>query len=76
MLDLAGWLKQHIPKDDSSGASGTGLVHGDFRVDNLVFHPEEVGIDICLCVLYKFRIQNHIDYGPSRQFCCSSILLN
>ncbi|XP_020108345.1 probable acyl-CoA dehydrogenase IBR3 isoform X2 [Ananas comosus] len=41
MLDLAGWLKQHIPKDDSSGASGTGLVHGDFRVDNLVFHPEE-----------------------------------
>uniref|UniRef100_A0A1D1YFM1 Acyl-CoA dehydrogenase family member 11 n=1 Tax=Anthurium amnicola TaxID=1678845 RepID=A0A1D1YFM1_9ARAE len=39
MLDLAGWLKQHVPREDSSGASGTGLVHGDFRIDNLVFHP-------------------------------------
>ncbi|KAG1338726.1 putative acyl-CoA dehydrogenase IBR3 [Cocos nucifera] len=42
MLDLAGWLKQHIPHEDSSAASGTGLVHGDFRIDNLVFHPVEV----------------------------------
>ncbi|XP_038974440.1 probable acyl-CoA dehydrogenase IBR3 [Phoenix dactylifera] len=39
MLDLAGWLKQHIPHEDSSASSGTGLVHGDFRIDNLVFHP-------------------------------------
>ncbi|XP_010921618.2 probable acyl-CoA dehydrogenase IBR3 [Elaeis guineensis] len=41
MLDLASWLKQHIPQEDSSAASGTGLVHGDFRIDNLVFHPVE-----------------------------------
>ncbi|CAD6343436.1 unnamed protein product [Miscanthus lutarioriparius] len=41
MLDLARWLKEHVPKEDSSAASGTGLVHGDYRPDNLVFHPTE-----------------------------------
>ena len=42
MLDLARWLKERIPLEDSSALSGTGLVHGDFRIDNLVFHPVEV----------------------------------
>lgn len=42
MVDLAGWLKEHIPAEDSYASSGTGLVHGDFRIDNLVFHPTEV----------------------------------
>ncbi|XP_072959100.1 probable acyl-CoA dehydrogenase IBR3 [Typha angustifolia] len=41
MLELAGWLKKHTPQDDSCSGSGTGLVHGDFRIDNLVFHPTE-----------------------------------
>lgn len=41
MLQLADWLRQHIPLEDSSGASA-GIVHGDFRIDNLVFHPDEV----------------------------------
>ncbi|OVA02616.1 Aminoglycoside phosphotransferase [Macleaya cordata] len=40
MLELASWLRQHIPLEDSSGATG-GLVHGDFRIDNIVFHPVE-----------------------------------
>ncbi|KAF8387721.1 hypothetical protein HHK36_026375 [Tetracentron sinense] len=40
MLELGGWLLQHIPVEDSSGSTG-GLVHGDFRIDNLVFHPIE-----------------------------------
>ncbi|GMY27793.1 probable acyl-CoA dehydrogenase IBR3 [Fagus crenata] len=40
MLELANWLRQHIPVEDSSGAK-SGLVHGDFRIDNLVFHPNE-----------------------------------
>ncbi|KAK6146188.1 hypothetical protein DH2020_020057 [Rehmannia glutinosa] len=40
MLELADWLRQHIPLEDSSGAAA-GLVHGDFRIDNLVFHPTE-----------------------------------
>lgn len=41
MIELANWLRQHIPLEDSSGAT-SGLVHGDFRIDNLVFHPSEV----------------------------------
>ncbi|XAR57051.1 hypothetical protein NMG60_11025060 [Bertholletia excelsa] len=40
MLELADWLREHIPLEDSSG-SQSGLVHGDFRIDNLVFHPTE-----------------------------------
>ncbi|GER27674.1 acyl-CoA dehydrogenase-related [Striga asiatica] len=40
MLELSQWLSQHIPLEDSSGAAA-GLVHGDFRIDNLVFHPIE-----------------------------------
>ncbi|PIN12059.1 hypothetical protein CDL12_15333 [Handroanthus impetiginosus] len=41
MLDLADWLRQHIPPEDSLGTAA-GLVHGDFRIDNLVFHLTEV----------------------------------
>lgn len=41
MLELADWLQKHIPLEDSSGATA-GLVHGDFRIDNIVFHPIEV----------------------------------
>ncbi|XP_076895181.1 putative acyl-CoA dehydrogenase IBR3 [Bidens hawaiensis] len=40
MLELIKWLRENIPSDDSSG-SMAGLVHGDFRMDNLVFHPIE-----------------------------------
>ncbi|XP_017222928.1 probable acyl-CoA dehydrogenase IBR3 isoform X1 [Daucus carota subsp. sativus] len=40
MLELVDWLQQHIPSEDSSSAKA-GLVHGDFRIDNLVFHPIE-----------------------------------
>ncbi|KAG7995964.1 hypothetical protein I3843_01G136800 [Carya illinoinensis] len=40
MLQLADWLRQNIPLEDSSGTIA-GLVHGDFRIDNLVFHPNE-----------------------------------
>ncbi len=36
MRSLMDWLPQHIPDDDE-----TTLVHGDFRLDNLVFHPTE-----------------------------------
>ena len=41
MLKLFSWLQDNIPLEDSSG-SASGLVHGDFRIDNLVFHPDEV----------------------------------
>ncbi len=36
MLRLMDWLPQHIPPGDE-----TTLVHGDFRLDNLVLHPSE-----------------------------------
>lgn len=32
---LIDWLPEHLPTEDS-----TALVHGDYRIDNLLFHPE------------------------------------
>ena len=36
MEHLIDWLPQHIPADDQ-----TCIVHGDFRIDNVIFHPSE-----------------------------------
>lgn len=36
MEDLIVWLPKHIPEDDE-----TCIVHGDYRLDNMVFHPTE-----------------------------------
>ncbi|MEZ5650614.1 MAG: phosphotransferase [Burkholderiaceae bacterium] len=36
MHQLIAWLPEHIP--DSEGSS---IVHGDYRLDNMVFHPTE-----------------------------------
>ncbi len=36
MDNLIDWLPQHIPADDE-----TRIVHGDFRIDNVIFHPRE-----------------------------------
>lgn len=33
---LMEWLPEHIPDDDSAS-----VVHGDFRLDNLIIHPDE-----------------------------------
>lgn len=33
---LVEWLPAHIPAGD-----GSGIVHGDFRCDNMIFHPTE-----------------------------------
>jgi aminoglycoside phosphotransferase (APT) family kinase protein len=33
---LMAWLPEHIPADDQ-----TSIVHGDFRLDNTIFHPRE-----------------------------------
>ncbi|XP_052207246.1 probable acyl-CoA dehydrogenase IBR3 isoform X2 [Diospyros lotus] len=40
MIELVDWLRNHIPLEDSSTAT-SGIVHGDYRIDNLVFHPTE-----------------------------------
>jgi aminoglycoside phosphotransferase (APT) family kinase protein len=36
MDHLIDWLPTHIPADDSAS-----IVHGDYRLDNMVIHPEE-----------------------------------
>ncbi len=36
MERLIEWLPEHIPADEE-----TGIVHGDFRLDNAIFHPTE-----------------------------------
>jgi aminoglycoside phosphotransferase (APT) family kinase protein len=36
MEELMGWLRTHLPADDGIAS----LVHGDYRLDNLMFHPE------------------------------------
>ena len=36
---LMGWLPEHIPAEDE-----TSLIHGDFRMDNLIFHKTDLRI--------------------------------
>jgi aminoglycoside phosphotransferase (APT) family kinase protein len=36
MERLIEWLPKHLPADDE-----TSIVHGDFRLDNVIFHPRE-----------------------------------
>jgi Phosphotransferase enzyme family len=38
MQRLIEWLPQHMPAETGERAS---IVHGDYRLDNLIFHPEE-----------------------------------
>ncbi len=37
MHTLIAWLEQHLPADDGQ----VSLVHGDYRLDNMIFHPTE-----------------------------------
>ena len=39
MDNLIGWLPKNIPPE-----AGTTVVHGDFRLDNTIFHPSEARI--------------------------------
>ncbi|KAL6462597.1 hypothetical protein MHYP_G00290190 [Metynnis hypsauchen] len=40
MDDLSNWLSNNLP----SGDNEVTLVHGDFRIDNLIFHPTEAQV--------------------------------
>lgn len=37
MEALMDWLANHVPEDDGR----VSLIHGDYRLDNFIFHPEE-----------------------------------
>ncbi len=37
MEQLIGWLGQYLPEDDGR----ISLVHGDYRLDNMILHPEK-----------------------------------
>jgi aminoglycoside phosphotransferase (APT) family kinase protein len=37
MERLMAWLAEHMPEDDGR----VSLVHGDYRLDNMIFHPTE-----------------------------------
>ena len=36
MDELIGWLSRHMPADDT-----TTIAQGDFRLENLMYHPTE-----------------------------------
>jgi len=40
MDQLIAWLPHNIPPGDE-GANSAAIVHGDFRLDNMLFHPTE-----------------------------------
>lgn len=40
MEQLMDWLPQHMPADDGR----VSLVHGDFRLDNMMFHPQDAQV--------------------------------
>ncbi|XP_040209048.1 acyl-CoA dehydrogenase family member 11-like [Rana temporaria] len=40
MSQLADWLMNNLPSNDNEEC----LVHGDFRIDNLIFHPTEARV--------------------------------
>jgi len=50
MERLIDWLPRHIPAQEGASAD-VALVHGDFRIDNLVFAPDETQAPRVLAVL-------------------------
>ncbi|NXR10397.1 ACD11 dehydrogenase, partial [Semnornis frantzii] len=40
MKELAEWLANNLPSDDNE----ENLIHGDFRIDNIIFHPTEARV--------------------------------
>ena len=40
---LIDWLPKHVPAQENAGDE-TRIVHGDFRIDNVIFHPTEARI--------------------------------
>jgi aminoglycoside phosphotransferase (APT) family kinase protein len=38
---LIEWLPSHVPPSDDADPRNASIVHGDYRLDNLIFHPTE-----------------------------------
>ena len=41
MNKLIEWLPKHIPRGSPEASERASIVHGDYRLDNLIFHPTE-----------------------------------
>lgn len=41
MRRLIEWLPQHAPNEAGHAPERVAIVHGDYRLDNLIFHPSE-----------------------------------
>lgn len=54
MNELSDWLMKNLPAEDNE----VTLVHGDFRMNNLVFHPTEVKVYEILVVQIFFFFLN------------------
>jgi aminoglycoside phosphotransferase (APT) family kinase protein len=71
------WYATHLPDERRFG---TRIVHGDYKIDNLVFHPTEprvIGIlDWELCTLGNpvRYFPCHVPYSLVTIFCACSLL--
>jgi aminoglycoside phosphotransferase (APT) family kinase protein len=41
MDKLCAWLPSSIPSSSTGASTGVSIVHGDYRCDNMIFHPTE-----------------------------------
>uniref|UniRef100_A0A673YK25 Acyl-CoA dehydrogenase family member 11 n=1 Tax=Salmo trutta TaxID=8032 RepID=A0A673YK25_SALTR len=80
MDKLSDWLLSNLPTNDNEVA----LVHGDFRVDNLIFHPTEARVVAVLdwelsttgqpmADLAYFLMPNYFPSSLSRLSCMGSL---
>ena len=64
--ELVGWYHQHLPNEEKTGLR---IVHGDYKLDNLIFHPKEnrvigvldwelctLGSPVCLCISFSAKL--------------------
>ena len=67
MLELTSWLERNVPSQSTTGVLTPsllqlylvvrlillGIVHGDYRIGNLIFHPKEVRLLIIIKIIKK-----------------------
>eukprot|EP00897_Mesotaenium_endlicherianum_P002862 jgi/Mesen1/2603/ME000166S01727 len=72
MLQVTEWLRAHVPpEDDDAAAPVAGLVHGDFRLDNLVFHPRQARVVAVL----DWELATLGNQMSDLAYCCMPYLL-